>query len=177
DTVEELKLIRHFNEPIEEPEEESDAGRTNLVKRGWTVADRLAPLLTTYGDGRVNINVASLDVLLTIPRMEPEVAVELIAERDRIDETTGRRAPFRDWADVLRRIRVPVDPSLQRYFAYVSGLFRITSVGEVGGVRKALVCTVEYDRARSSMRIISWREEADQVPSKPEQPLTRVSGT
>ncbi|MGQ9661032.1 MAG: general secretion pathway protein GspK [Kiritimatiellia bacterium] len=164
DTVGELKLIRHFNEPIEELEEDQETGKTNLVRRSWTVAARLAPLLTTYGDGRVNVNVASLEVLMTIPRMELEVAQELIAERDRIDETTGRRQPFRDWADILRRVRVPIDHSLNKYLAFVSVVFRITSVGELGGVRKGIACTVEYDRARRDMRIISWREEPDEVP-------------
>ena len=54
---------------------------------------RVSPYLTVAGDGRVNVNSASVPVLLTLPGLDPGVAGIVVARRS--------RAPYRNLFELL----------------------------------------------------------------------------
>lgn len=63
-----------------------------------SVADRLAPFVTTRGTGAVNIDVAPMEVLLLLPGMSDEAALMLITRREArpvasADELAGLLSP------------------------------------------------------------------------------------
>jgi general secretion pathway protein K len=47
------------------------------------LADRIAPYVTVQGDGRVNLNTASVPVLASLPGFDPATAADLAAQRER----------------------------------------------------------------------------------------------
>ena len=66
--------------------------------RGFSdsLADRIAPLVTVEGDGRVNLNTAPVAVLASLPGFDPAAAADLSAQRE-------HGAVFTSLADLARR--------------------------------------------------------------------------
>jgi len=156
ETIDELRLIRNFTNEI--VEEDLDLDSDDRPPRTYTVVGAISPLLTVYGDGKVNVNSAGEPVLSTLPGMDPEAAVEIVRVREELDEITGKRTPYKDWADLNNRV-ADIDPSFQEYLSYVSGVYEVTSAGEVHGVRKTIWCVVEFDSQAKKLKIRSWSEE------------------
>ena len=153
DTVEELLLIRGFSRKIlyggninpsfddEEP----------VMIRGF------ADLLTTYGDGKVNVNAASLDVLLTLPGMDMDMANGIIMEREGWvdDEGDSEANPFLNVNDLFARIP-DMDMALKRYVTTSSKIYRITAIGEVSGVRREIWTIVRHSKKK--LTYLRWTE-------------------
>lgn len=155
DTVRELLLVKGFGEAIlsggvlnpDEPPE------TRLYVSG------IQDMLTTYGDGKVNVNAASRRVLMTLPGVDELVAGTIIEERelgatqaqDGADDTS-----FESVADF--RSRIPdLEPAIFNYVTTRSDIFRVTAVGMVGRVSRRIWAIVHHDGRQ--MRILRWREE------------------
>lgn len=157
DTVGELLLVRGFDRAIlyggtlAPPE---GAGGEPVPVRG------IEDLLTVYGSsGQVDVNAASMEVLMTLPDVDEIVAGAILEEREGLVDSEGRRKPhyFQSTQDLFTRIP-DLPASARPYLTVGSGIFRITSTGEVGGVRRRLRCTAEYSRG-GGLVILQWREE------------------
>ncbi len=149
DTVDELLLIKGFDEevvfgsPPGTPPEEAMRG--------------IAYWLTAWSHGRVNINTASREVLLTLPGIEEWAVDAIIEQRVGLDGEAGTRDDGFD--SVQEAIALTgMNPQLANRLT-VSDVhyLRITSIGEVGGVRSAAwsVMRVEADQ----LVPVYWREE------------------
>ncbi|MFC1462199.1 general secretion pathway protein GspK [Verrucomicrobiota bacterium] len=154
DTVQELLLVRGFSRSIlvggaVEGEDEDEAG---IAVTG------IADLLTVYGDGKVNVNAASLRVLLSLPDVDEVIAGAIIEEREGWVDEQGKKedSSFTTVNDLFARIP-DLSPVLRRYVTTSSRIYRITSVAEVGGVRKKAWCIVRH--ANKKLTYLRWKEE------------------
>ena len=156
DTVEELLLVKGFNRTILfggsiEPAFEGD---DPIPISG------IADLLTTYGDGKVNINSASERVLMTLPGMEEVVVGAILQERQGYTNSQGRleETPFENEGEVIKRIPDLNNPLTRKYLTTAdSQTVRITSVGTVLGVKRTVWCIGEF--TGNKIKILRWREE------------------
>ena len=152
DTVHELRLVKGFHP---QDEERSEEGLDEYVH-----ISGFAGLLTTYGDGRVNVNSAGVEVLMTLPEMTEIIADDIIAEREGayLDEPSEEETTFEDEADLFSRVPL-LDSSLRGKLTTSANIFRIRSVGRVGGVEHTASCVSEAHK--HSMRVLRWREHDD----------------
>ncbi len=150
DTVDELLLIHGFDEevlygsPSGTPPEEAIRG--------------IAYWLTAWSHGKVNINTASREVLLTLPGIDDWIVDEILELRMGLDGEAGTRDDgFESLEDAVARI-----PGLQqhrdRLTVHDVHFWRITAVGEVGGVRSA-AWTVMRLGDDGKWNPVYWREE------------------
>ena len=151
DTIDEILMIKNWNRDLLYGGPGLEDGDPPI--RG------IASLITTWGNGKVNVNTATRDVLLTMTELD-EFDVDLILEnRTGIDAIPGTQDDgFTSVAEVDSLVnaggalnnRITVDD--KQYM-------RIKSVGEVGGTR-ATVWAV-YLISRRDMTPVFW-EEADE---------------
>lgn len=155
DTVDELLLVKGFE---------------RIVLYGGTIRTSddeteepirisgISDLLTTYGDGKVNVNAASRRVLMTLPDVDGLVADVIIEEREGLISDTGVRenTSFKDVNTFMNRIP-DLDPSVKDRVTTDSAIYRITSSGIVHGVRRQIWCVVEY--SNKSLTVLRWREQ------------------
>lgn len=156
DTVEELLLVKGFNRTVLfggsiEPAFEGD----DPVQ-----ISGIADLLTTYGDGKVNINSASQRVLMTLPGVDEVIAGTILQERQGYTNSQGRleETPFENESDFVKRIPDMNSPLTRKYITTAdSQTVRITSIGEVSGVKRTVWCIGEFTGGK--IKILRWREE------------------
>ncbi|OVE76178.1 hypothetical protein BVX97_01955 [bacterium E08(2017)] len=157
DTVGELLLIKGYNQAIlsgGKLSEESELGEEVVVSG-------IQDLLTTYGDGKVNVNAASARVLMTLPGVDDLVANAIIEERegpemDGVETDDNEDYSYQSAGDFVSRIP-DLDPNVGNYITTASTIYRISSVGEVGGVQKKVWCIVTHEGGK--LNILRWREE------------------
>ncbi len=160
DTVEELLLVKGFTKTI------LFGGSLQVLEEDDPVTiSGIADLLTTYGDGKVNVNAAPMRVLMTLPLGDEAelVARAIIEEREGegwIDDTGGDEEEedysFKSVGDFSRR--VPDAPGgMKSYISIDSKTYRIKSVGDVHGVKRTVWCIARY--ADKSLTILRWWEE------------------
>ncbi len=153
DTVGELLLIKGFTREI------LDGGviRTGTFEGDEIVVSGIADLLTTYGDGKVNVNAAAPRVLMTLPDVDDIMAQEIVSMRDEwVDDTGLMRSGFRDPAQFLASF--PDFPVRARdMITTESGIFRVTSSGEINGVLRTIWCIVKFTDER--FLVLRWRED------------------
>lgn len=150
DTVDELLLIKGFTEAIvfggPDPD---DPDRVYKGIAGW---------LTPWGDGRVNVNTASREVLLTIPGIDEFVVDDILEYRTGLDGEGGTRDDGFDSIDDLIR-QTGFDPAMRDKVTVTDRKYlRVTSVGEVGEVRNGIWAV--FEAAEGNVRPVYWREEA-----------------
>ena len=146
DTVDELLLIKGFTEEIvfggvsEDPDEEPMTG--------------IAQWLTTYGDGRVNVNTASREVLLTFIGMDDQMVDEILERRLGVDGQLNTKD------DGLKSLgEIPgMRPELEGRLS-VDGrqYIRVASVGDVNGVKAGVWCILQV--GGNEVIPLFWREE------------------
>lgn len=118
-------------------------------------------LLTTWGDGRININTASEEVLASIPGMHESDAAKIIEFRAGSDGElgTGDDRGIKPQMSLVEEagIRPNSMQAIYKYCKYNSELFKIT--GEAtrrnGAVRVASSAVVQ-----SNGTVLMWQEEA-----------------
>ncbi|MBN2301128.1 MAG: general secretion pathway protein GspK [Lentisphaerae bacterium] len=154
DTVGELLLVKGFSEPILYG---GTIGADENGEGGISVSG-IGDLLTTYGDGRVNVNAASKRILMTLPDVDDLVAGAIIEEREGREREGAEPEDnsFENVNDFMSRIQ-ELNPSLRRHVTTDSMIFRIKSVGDVRGVRREVWCIVKY--VQQALTILQWREE------------------
>ena len=159
DTVRELLLVKGFREAI------LSGGVLNPddPPEHRKVLSGIQDMLTTYGDGKVNVNAAGLRVLMTLPGVDDLVAHAIIEERERPAATDGASngmpdTGFKSVKEFMARIP-GIDPTVAGVAGTQSSVFRVTSIGQVGRVTRRIWAIVEWDSARKKLKILQWREE------------------
>lgn len=150
DTVDELLMIKGFDKgmlyggPATDDEE--------VVYQGF------AGWLTTWGDGKVNVNTASREVLLTLPNIEEDVIDRILEFRTGIDAAQNTKDDgFRDVEEVIQK--TGLDPALgDRITTTERKYLRVVSIGEVDGVRNGIWAVLQA--GEGSVIPVYWREEA-----------------
>ena len=132
----------------------------------WFGTDRqigLRDLLTCWGDGRINVNTASAEVLSCIPKLG-ETAIEAIVDYRAGgdgDLRTSDDKDFRSIDDVGAQTGISGDDiqALKMYCKVDSGFFTITGVAtrRQGKVRATCRATVRVQGPNAW--VIKWREE------------------
>ncbi len=154
DTVDELLLVKGFTPeivyggPAPDPKSEPLRG--------------IAHLLTTYGDGKVNVNTASREVLLTLSSktgqlIDDWVVDDLLKYRLGDDETANTEDDgFESIAEAISKSGL--DAALSDKLSVGDRSFvRVVSYGENNGVRAGVWAIFEVKRNKATP--IYWREE------------------
>jgi general secretion pathway protein K len=157
DTVRELLLVKGFNEAL------LSGGVLNPddpAERQVHVAG-IEKMLTTYGDGKVNVNAASTNVLMTLPGVDELVALAIVEERERGRTSargaeTGNDTSYESVPDLLSRIP-GLDPRMSGLVSTRSDIYRVTAVGSVGRVTRRIWAIV--NQSGRTMQVLRWREE------------------
>jgi len=157
DTVRELLLVKGFRETI------LSGGVLNPddLPAHQKVLSGIQDMLTTYGDGKVNVNAAGLRVLMTLPGVDDLVAHAIVEERERQASEGANGIPdtgFKSVPDFMSRIP-GLDPTVVNQVTTVSSVYRVTAIGQVGRVTRRIWAIVEWDGSRKKLKILQWREE------------------
>jgi general secretion pathway protein K len=162
DTVRELLLVKGFKEAI------LSGGVLNPDvprERQIVITNGIQHLLTTFGDGKVNVNAVrtgNRDVLLTLPGVTELGANAIIEERQRSTyEGAGDYSDdgsYRSVEDFMARVGNLLDDATVRNFVTTrSEVFRITSVGQIDRVTRRIWAVVYFNGR--IWRVLRWREE------------------
>lgn len=150
DTVDELLMIKGFDESLlyGGPSPESD----ETIYRG------IAGWLTTWGDGKVNINTASREVLFTLPNIDESVIDDILEYRTGIDGVANTKDDgFRDLDEAYSK--TGLDPELGGMLTVTERKYlRVVSIGDVGGVRNGIWAVLQA--GEGEVVPVFWREEA-----------------
>lgn len=153
DTLDEMLLIKGFTRAIL-------FGGT--LQEFWNLPEvqvtGIAPLLTVFGDGRVNVNTASPAVLRTIPGITEEQIERLLLGRLGIDGEAGTELDgFRSPQEAVAF--AGMNPAFAELFTTSDRQhLRITVIGESGPARVAVWSIVEQQG--NQLRTLFHREEA-----------------
>lgn len=147
-----------------ETDPKKEPGKESVDEDGVRKISGIQDLLTIYGDGKINVNAASARVLMTLSKVDEVIAGAIIEEREgagletdeKESKTEEEDYSFRSVEDLFTRIP-EVSQEIKPYISTVSTIYRITSIGEVGGVRKKVWCIASFQG--KSLRIMRWREE------------------
>lgn len=155
DTVDELLLVKGFTPEI------VYGGRTLGEGKEPVVTSGIAPLLTTWGDGKVNINTASREVLLTLTDaggnlIDDWVVDDILSARLGDDGAANTEDDgFESVADAISK--TGLDGSLAEKLSVSDRQYvRVVSTGEAGNV-KAGVWAV-FDVGNKEVIPLYWRE-------------------
>ena len=154
DTVDELLLIKTFTPEIV-------YGGPPADPRGEPLRG-IAHLLTTFGDGKVNVNTASREVLLTLTAgngrmMDDRVVDDLLTHRLGDDGLPNTKDD--GFTSVQEAIaKSGMDPALADKISVSDRQFvRVVSIGDNNGVRMGVWAVFEV--AKNKVTPIYWREE------------------
>ena len=153
DTVDELLLIKGFTPALVYGG--ADPEREDVYYTG------IAQLLTTWGEGKVNVNNASREVLLTLGTDQspvPDFVIEdIIAGRAGQDGQENTKDD--GWESVDEVIsQTGLDDSLRDKITTSDRRYvRVESIGEVQGVKNGIWCILSVDEG--SVTPVFWREE------------------
>jgi general secretion pathway protein K len=152
DTVDELLLIKGFTPPIVfggPAKNEEDPPMSGF-----------ASMLTAWGDGRVNVNTASRDVLLTLPEMD-ELSVDAILQgRAGIDGIYGTEDDGFSSVEEVLAVTGLNQALGSRITTTERRFIRATSVGEVQGVQAGVWAI--FRQQGNNLVVVYWREESMQ---------------
>ena len=149
DTVDELLLIKGFTPEIVfggPGELEDDPPLLGIAQ--W---------LTTWGDGRVNVNTASAEVLLSLPDVDDWMIDAIMEGRAGLDGEFGTEDDgFSSNSEVLSVTGLG-ESFGARITTTERRFLRVTSIGEVKGVRAGIWAVMRQDGGR--LVPVYWREE------------------
>ena len=149
DTVDELLLIKSFDEellfgsPSGTPPEEAIRG--------------IGYWLTAWSHGRVNINTASREVLLTLPGLEDWAVDAILEQRLGPDGLAGTRDDGFDSVEQAIALTGMTQALRDRLTVTDVHYLRVTSIGEMDGVMAAVWAVMRVDGNR--LVPVYWREE------------------
>lgn len=150
DTVDELLLIKGFTPALVYGGPSEAEGEDPYLG--------IAQWLTTWGDGKVNVNTATKEVLLTIPGLEDYDVDDVIAGRSGEDEEMGTKDDGYQTVEEAMAIIGLNDPEVAGRLTTTERAYcRIISKGEVRGVRSGIWCILQVSEA--GVVPLFWREE------------------
>ena len=112
-------------------------------------------MLTTYGDGKINIQSAPYDVLRTLPDVDDILARAIMEEREALDDE-GEPDPFKSVDDLFSRVD-GLSSAIADRITVSSQHYRITATGRSGDVERQISCIAYADG--EALRILRWRED------------------
>lgn len=145
DTVDELALIKGFDEKLPESE--------------VTIYQALSGFLTTYAtDKKININAVDRNTMMGFLGIDAQLADEIIAQRQGPDLLNGTDddMPFKSLADLLGRVPALPPNVAERISFTAMGRFSILVRGKVGDIEHAVACVVQWDN--KNLTILRWIE-------------------
>ncbi len=152
ETLDELLLIKGFTRAIVH-----GGSLTEFWDMPEVTVRGIAPLLTVYGDGRININTASPEVLRTLPGITEAQIDRILEGRLGIDGLAGTELDgFRTPQEAVAFAGLPPETA-ERFTTGERRYLRITSIGEAGGVRSA-VWTI-FEQSGDNFITLFHREE------------------
>ena len=154
DTVGELLLIKGFTRAILDGGVLSEGAFEDSTIRSSGIRD----MLTTYGDGKINVNAASIRVLRALFGVDEDLAGLVVDERNGFPDERGvsHDEPFKNESDFFSRLPELGGISKSKVTTQ-SAIYRITSTGEINGVPRSFWCIVRY--ANKDVTILRWRED------------------
>lgn len=149
DTIDELLLIKNWTRELLYGGPGLDDGDPPILG--------IARWVTTWGDGKVNINTASADVLQTMPELDEFDIEQILERRTGIDEITGTEDDgFRSAQEVTSLIGADASFA-NRITTNDKRYIRVKSTGEVGGVTATVWCV--YLFSNRDIMPVFWEEE------------------
>ena len=154
DTVDELLLVKGFTPEIVYGGPPPDPKSEPL--RG------IAQLLTTFGDGKVNVNTASREVLLTLSGANGKMLDDWVVDdilKYRLGDDGAPNTKDDGFSSVQEAIsKTGMDGSLADKISVADRRFvRVTAIGENGGVQSGVWAVFEVGDKKVTP--IYWREE------------------
>ncbi len=149
DTVDELLLIKGFTPAVVfggEAEDEDEPPMAGIAK--W---------LTAWGDGRVNVNTASSEVLLTLPEVDEWMVESIMEGRAGIDGEFGTEDDGFSSVDEVLSVTGLGSSFGSRITTDERRFIRVTSIGEFNGVESGIWCIMRQDG--NKLIPVFWREE------------------
>ncbi len=154
DTVEELLLVKGFSRAVLSggPLPRENENEDPIYVKG------IGHLLTIYGDGKVNVNAATHEVLMTLPGLDDIAAGAIIEERDGLllEESEREDTSFENVGDLFRRLP-EIDPIARNQMVTASKIYRLTSTADVGGVTRTVRCVGSFTGDRFD--VLRWWEQ------------------
>jgi general secretion pathway protein K len=150
DTVDELLMIKGFDESILYGGKSPESDKVTYTGiAGW---------LTTWGDGKLNVNTASREVMMTLPEIEEYVIDAIIEYRTGPDGIPNTKDDgFRDVDEVI--VKTGFDATYRHLITVTERKYlRVVSIGEVEGVRNGIWAVLQADDR--GIIPVYWREEA-----------------
>lgn len=140
-----------------------------ITEKDWLGDGRepgLRDLLTTLGDGRINVNTAPADVLRYLPGLDEQAAKDILAWRNGADGESGSEDDrgWGEWDSFASTTGVGGDAlqSLKRLCKFDSSYFKISAVATRRGGRIRSACTAVYllSGGADAPTLVSWTEES-----------------
>ena len=123
--------------------------------------DTLTTNTNTMIDGRININQARYETLLTIPGVTESLASSIMAARqgtggDAYVDTTGARATA-GWLVIENLVDLPTMQQLDRYVTTRGGIYRVQSIGyfDEAGPFTRLEAVIDTTQSKKPPMVIS----------------------
>jgi len=141
-------------------------------------------LFTTYGDGKINVNSAPMEVLMTVPGIDEITAGAIIEEREGFNagmSTLGRSMSgssssgssrssmggissmdededysFKSTGDFMSRIP-GLDTGVSQFIDTQAKTFRLVIEGRSAGISHKIQAIAEFDG--KTVRYLQWRED------------------
>lgn len=147
--------------------EEEMLGLRGIDEEAWEGDEETAgikDLVTVWGDGLINLNTCSLDVMLCIPQMDEAVAERIYAWRAGPDgeSLTEDDRPILDYSEMASQLELNAEDieRIRRFCKLDSSFFTITAIAtqRQGRVRARVTAAVQLLGDRTE--VLAWREEA-----------------
>ena len=126
----------------------------------------LRDLITTFGDGRINVNTATYDVLRVLPEVGEQAAKDILAWRNGDDGEFGT-ADDRGWGEwdsfsATTGVQGDVLQSLKQLCKFDSSYFKINAVAtrRGGRIRAACAAVILLSGGSDAPTLVSWTEES-----------------
>ena len=154
-TVDELLLIKGFAPEVLDGGARKDDEEDRMVG--------IRDLLTVFGDGTVNVNVATRRVLMTLVGVDDIVADDILRERElpKDEGIPNETRLFTDPNDFFTRFPA-LRSQLQNLITTAAGTYRITSTGKSQGISRQISCVASVDRSKGSLTVLWWQESEGQ---------------
>ena len=119
-------------------------------------------LLTVWGDGRINVNTASEEVLACIPDINSTALAAIVAHRAGLDGASGTQddVRFRDLAAIGGELGISPEQltPIRKYCKVESEFLTITGTATLRGGNVRATCQAVVLMTEDDVTVLEWRE-------------------
>lgn len=121
---------------------------------------KLAELVTTSNNGKLNLNTSPLPVIETVPGLSADKALELVAYRIGQDRNPGTADDqLIDEAKLKEIVGNSMYMKIKETVCYRGNHYRILAIGNVETQTRKIETLLHYDEKLRAFNITYWREE------------------